>query len=202
MNFFIEELELCHVGDNTLDFLSLIEQYDKDPSDYGGETSIVYCTPLLKHVDLHIMDLDIIHRMVSRCVEHNLREQLEYILSHKIDCDKNLLLRKIGSAEIYSYVQSFGYKDVELDKRIVWIQRRIREKKLGKVSETSKVSQKYEGPNIHDFYKNNRYYGYRNAIHKVRWDRGGRKDFYNSLMELGCWGNCEWQAYMDYLRFG
>lgn len=192
-SFSIEDLTVHHVNDSCIPVQDLIREYDSDPMMWSTYASIVYCIPLLLHVDLYSADKDTIYRMICRCVEHNLWIQLRYILSHDIDCDRNLLLRRVGSPEIYSFIQQYGYKDIELDKRIVWLQRRFR-------SDRQPIYHRYEGPNIVDYYRDDKYYGYRRAIHRMRWDKKNRDTFYQELVQIGAIGNCEWEAFMDYIH--
>lgn len=160
---------------------------------YSQSASIVYLLPLLKHIDIHLCDKDTLNRMICRCIEYNLFDQLEYILSLHLDCNKELCLRKIGSVDIYLYAYSYGYTDIELNKRITWLQRRYR-------SDKSTVFHKYEGPSIINAYRDDKYYGYRCAIHRLRWDSRNHHQFYRDIVHLELIGNCEWEAYMDYFQ--
>lgn len=68
----IVSIEYHHMFDTSLPVDALIAEHDSNPEVQGYNKSIIYCIPLLKHVDLHAMDKDAIHRMICRCIEHSL----------------------------------------------------------------------------------------------------------------------------------
>lgn len=200
----IEDLKPIHVN-NTDIVSSLIQEYDNDPDSYVNHPEIVYCFPLLKHVNLYTFSKTCINTMINRCIEYNLYKELQYIFSLNINknISKSLYLRKIGSISIYVYASTHGYQDIELNKRIIWFQRIIRARRNNMKHESYRPSiyeHVYRGPNIKTYYINNKYFGYRKSYYKCRWDKKNKDLYYGSLMELNCYGNCEWQAYMDYYK--
>jgi len=137
---------------------------------------------------------------LARCIERKLLPSLNLLLSSGRCGVGNLFLRWVGSSEAYVKASLAGWRDLELEKRLVLIQRLWRTRKIHKIP-------CYEGPVLED-YENLRnegklregYFGYRHTLYKLRWDRKNRHRFYRSILTFDRWGDCAWQAYCDLLK--
>src|SRR3972149_7257457 len=126
------------------------------------DKGLIYCAKaFIVHLECiqEVDYLDDITSAVDRCVEYGLQEQLQSILDNldrllsmaiyrdgiKI-FDHRLLLRTVNSS-CYMLAQQYGFMDVELEKRIVLIQRIWRQSK-GKKQYLARIE--YTGPTPED----------------------------------------------------
>lgn len=111
---------------------------------------------------------------------------------------------------VYLLARKFGFMDIELEKRISLFQRIYRERKSGKTQmKPNLLSIKYNGPFPEDFFRRKdgsinyehspRYYGYRHVLYFLKWNRTKRYQIL-SLIKRYWWGDCRYQAYVDYLE--
>jgi hypothetical protein len=141
---------------------------------------------------------DDINSAVCRCIEYNWPERLTLLLSkmdHLIykssNKDKRLMLRRIN-INCYLSAKQYGFVDTEWEKRIVLTQRLFR-----KQSPNSLV---YTGPHFKD-YLPEMYWGYRNSLYFLRWNRFQRYLILKKIKES--WhGDCNYSAYCDYVEGG
>ena len=153
-----------------------------------------------------IYDIDCITSTVARCVERGMKVQLEMLMSHldrlvslsksKYPLEKRLMLRKCDS-ECYHIARRYGFIDDELEKRLILIQRKWRKQPANSLS--------YTGPTVLEYIPSgdnnpcDRYWGYRQTLYILKWNRTQRYHILK-LIQKHWWGDCRYQAYVDYLE--
>lgn len=188
------------------------------------EKNLIYSVRLFEaHIKIinSVDYLDDITSSVARCVEYGLKPQMEILLAN-LDrllsmatyddgvtiLDKRLLLRKINF-ECYVLASKFGFTDPELESRITLAQRILRKGQVQPVI--------YKGPTPEEFFKakssiedlNNvinyrtsrRYWGYRHTLYYLKWNQSRRLGIAKLIKDFW-WGDCRYQAYVDYLESG
>jgi hypothetical protein len=185
-------------------FPALIKEYS------GGTTYGILDT--FSQLD-HKLMRDELSSMVCRCIERNLARSLGVVITQ---CarrgvgPKALFLRWIATARLYVYASQRGWRDPEVERRIRLIQAWWRAGSAAKKRECLRRfrrSQRYFGPSALRYSRQaggpeGRYYGWRHALHFLRWNRCRAYQLFRDLMSLGRWGDCAWQAYVDTLGEG
>lgn len=163
------------------------------------------------HIDaiLHVNYFDDIISAISRCIENDHFGVLVHIFDNMdkliriTKCKTisfHLLLRK-ANIDCYLYARNHQFIDYELEKRIIYIQRRFRHK-------TYKYS--YNGPTPESYEFSDRLWSYRQTMYFMRWNRFKRykmfdrdwrdecRDAYEDFFKRrGC--KDDWELYrMDY----
>jgi len=166
-----------------------------------------------------VYNYDLITSTVSRSIEHGYLEKLSiflpYIDSFREMCSRReidtffeyrLTLRRIRSIDCYILAKTYGFVDDEFEKRIVMLQRAFRgEKNPIEGSYKEEPMKKFRGPVYEEYdtgdYRNVRYWGYRQMMYQLRWDRKGRLGLLKRLHdpdEERTWhGDCRHEAWLD-----
>lgn len=174
------------------------------------EKNTIYSAQLFEEHLTHVASvayLDDLTSCVARCVEYGFEQQLSLLLS-QLDrlvelsndevttLDYRLLLRKID-VPCYIIAQKAGFADYELEKRVTLIQR------LWRKQTTDGVINNYSGPEPEEYMGPSldglRYWGYRQMLHYVRWNRRQRYRMLK-LIQQHWQGDCRYQAYVDFLE--
>lgn len=178
------------------------------------EKNLIYSPKLFElHLSYvqEVTILDDITSCVSRCVEYGIKDSLILLLKN-IDrligmstdefvkiCDKQLLLRKID-LPCYNIAKEYGFIDMELEARIIMIQKLICKKDID--------VHIYSGPKPENYCKvndiidysgetqRNRYFGYRHTLYYMKYNRINRYQLVK-LFKSDWHGDCRFQAYVD-----
>lgn len=134
---------------------------------------------------------------ISKCIERDKPEALALLLPLSLGVtDKRLFLRHVQSVTCYITARHMGWLDVEWEARLGCIQRWWRTKPRVSI----RVTFVYTGPEEALYAKCKLYFGYRHSMYKARWDRRNRHRYYQHLVKVNRWGDCAWQAYVDYVE--
>ncbi len=150
-------------------------------------------------------DIEGMQSLIARCVEWGLMTASELIISElfprlttKLYTDKFLYLRWIGSIDIYMMFRKYDWCDIEWEKSIVFLQRRWRTRK--NPIKPKFIQEKFTGPKIVECEQKKKYFGYRQTLYWMRWNRTKRYQLYRNILLLNRGGDCAWQAYVDFLH--
>ncbi|SNW61926.1 Hypothetical protein ORPV_22 [Orpheovirus IHUMI-LCC2] len=200
-----EILTLYH--DNKLHDSNLVDKYIQlTISEPYYEKNTVYHIDIFKSNILnckYVGHLDDINSTVCRCVEYGLYDQLQFLLDNldllvskatyldgiKSLC-KLLMLRKIDM-KCYLMAKEYGFTDVNLERRISYVQELIKGKDNRKLLE-------YEGPKPEE-YGELRYWGYRHTLYYLKYNKKDTLSIVKRLVDEW-WGDCRYSAYVD--RYG
>lgn len=127
---------------------------------------------------------------IARTIEHGLPESFNILINHpkfKLLTPTNLRIRWIKSSDLLCKAAKIGWIDPELINGLTNIQRLFRRKPL--------IKHKYSGglPNYDEYY-----YGYRHALHYLRYNPKTRYKLHKYIVEKRMYGTCIEQAYLDY----
>lgn len=174
------------------------------------ENATVYSAKILElHLKLieEVPNLDDVSSAIMRCVEHGFTAQLQLLLENlprlvsmcerKAPLDKRLLLRKCN-VNCYLIAKQHGFIDNELEKRIIFLQRKFRRQTPNSLVYQGPTPKEYSLDENYGVYP--RYWGYRQTLYFIRWNR------YQRLVILRLiksdYGDCNATAYIDYLEKG
>ena len=178
------------------------------------EKNAVCCPELLKlNVTNCIMiGEDDVTSAIARCVEYGLTESIEILLEYLSRLDaiaakgsfpisRVLLLRKVH-INTYSMAVNAGFVDPEYQRRVIWIQRRFRQRTSFPVaSEISLDIKRYIGPRPtpSDYDGTSaHYWGYRHTTYFLRYCSRALGPVI-SAAKSEWWGDCRYEALLDHI---
>lgn len=165
-------------------------------------TDFVYEPRLLKLVLPTDPPMEMLRSMISRCIERSRLDSLEIIFGivdpTEVVGPKHLYLRWISSIPAYLLARQQGWYDPEWGKRLVAIQRRWRARRTGQKYHPR--PHRFEGPDLDQHERSNKYFGWRHSLYNVRWNPRYRYRFYKRLIHHGRIGDCAWESYCTYLN--
>jgi hypothetical protein len=146
---------------------------------------------------------------IRRCVERGfvtqlllVFENLDYLLSicaNSAPLEKILPLRKCDPFA-YTIAKDHGFVDAELEKRVVMIQRLFRKQPLPDPTPFTGISPEDAFGDKYDR-EPGRYWGYRDAMYYLRWNRRKRVHFLK-LVKNYWYGDCRECAYVELIENG
>lgn len=201
-----EEIQTAF-GDGTL-----AEKENKFINEFKGKDypefskNFVYSSIILeKHLKTlkEVHYLDDINSAITRCIEYNLVNSLILLLKsipsllskasfkdNVIELDRNLMLRK-ANLNCYLISKKYGFFDRELEKRMTLFQRKFKKQDRNNITFSSFVIPSESNPL--------RYWGYRQALYWIKWNKKKRYQLLKRLKES--WQNdCRYEAYLNSLE--
>jgi hypothetical protein len=121
-----------------------------------------------------------------------LLDNLDYLTSISDEPPETQLLLRKCNPYAYTLAREHGFRDEELEKRIILLQRVFRKQPLPDLTP-------FTGPEPEVYENEDRYWGYRHALYYLRWNRK-RIAHFLKLFRDPDGGDCRMAAYDDFMN--